>query len=191
MYHLLMLLTYITLYLLTSLRHNIASRAAWNQETGRSSPRVAPLAPLGATRRGPTPDLSGTTAPVANAKGPGNYYEDVDPRFDQTAHTPPGRRTPPPLRLQPTAEVDYDEMRAAAGGTRSPAESEHSNFTSISQRGINPQWNPPPMPARRPVQQRQDMILDNPDFKLPGGRSTAAGKRRLPGMTPESAYPGR
>lgn len=178
--------------LLTSLRQNIAPRAAWNQETGRSSPHVAPLAPLATARRGPTPDLSGAAAPVANAKGAGNYYEDVDPRFDQSAHTPPGRRTPPPpLRVQPTSEVDYEEMRAAGGGTRSPAESEHSNFTSISQRGINPQWNPPPMPARRPVQQRQDILLDNPDFKLPGGRSAAAGKRRLPGMTPDSAYPGR
>ncbi|KAL7918872.1 SUR7/PalI family domain-containing protein [Trichoderma austrokoningii] len=176
---------------------NMASRAAWNQAAGRSSPQVAPLAPLAplttARRRGgPTTDLSGTTAPVANTEAAGNYYEDVDPRFDQTAHTPPGRRTPPPpLRLQPTAEVDYEEMRAAAGGTRSPAESEHSNFTSISQRGINPQWNPPPMPTRRPVQQqqqRQDILLDNPDFKLPGGRS---GTRKLPGMTPDSAYPGR
>jgi hypothetical protein len=139
---------------------------------------------------------------AAGAKNPGNYYEDVDPRFDQTAHTPPHRQTPPPLQLQPPAEVDYEDMRVAAGGTRSPAESEHSNFTSISQRGVNPQWNPPPMPQRgggygaspprRPVQQRRDMILDNPDFALPGGRSTAAGKRRLPpGMIPDSAYPGR
>lgn len=183
----------VTMDSLTSLRQNMAPRAAWNQATGRSSPQVAPLAPLITARRGPTPDLSGTTAPVSNAKGAGNYYEDVDPRFDQTAHTPPGRRTPPPpIRLQPTAQVDYEEMRAAAGGTRSPAESEHSNFTSISQRGINPQWNPPPMPTRRPVQQqRQDLILDNPDFRLPGGRSTAAGARKLPGMTPDSAYPGR
>ncbi|PNP37268.1 hypothetical protein TGAMA5MH_10837 [Trichoderma gamsii] len=172
---------------------HMAPRAAWNQATGRSSPQVAPLAPLITARRGHTPDLSGTTAPVSNAKGAGNYYEDVDPRFDQTAHTPPGRRTPPPpIRLQPATEVDYEEMRAAAGGTRSPAESEHSNFTSISQRGINPQWNPPPMPTRRPVQQqRQDLILDNPDFRLPGGRSTAAATRKLPGMTPDSAYPGR
>lgn len=181
----------VTLHVLTSHRQNIAPRAAWNQATGRSSPQVAPLAPLTTARRGPTPELSGTTAPVANTKGAGNYYEDVDPRFDQTAHTPPGRRTPPPLRLQQTAEVDYEEMRVTAGGTRSPAESEHSNFTSISQRGINPQWNPPPMPTtRRPVQQRQDLILDNPDFRLPGGRSTAAAVRKMPGMTPDSAYPG-
>ncbi|RFU81880.1 hypothetical protein TARUN_318 [Trichoderma arundinaceum] len=167
----------------------VPSRAHWNQETGRSSPHVAPLT---STQRGPTPDLSGTTALAAGPKNAGNYYEDVDPRFDRTAHTPPRRQTPPPLQLQPPAEVDYEDMREAASGARSPAESEHSNFTSISQRGINPQWSPqPPMPSRRPVQQRHDMILDNPDFKLPGGRSTAAGKRRGPGMIPESAYPGR
>lgn len=171
-----------------TLRQYVPSRAQWNPVAGRSSPHVAPLAN---TQRGPTPDFSGTTAPVAGAKDKGNYYEDVDPRFDQTAHTPPHHQTPPPPPLQ-LQEVDYEDMRAGASGTRSPAESEHSNFTSISQRGVNPQWSPqPPMPQRRPVQQRHDMILDNPDFKLPGGRSTAAAKRRVPGMIPESAYPNR
>ncbi|KAL7947711.1 SUR7/PalI family domain-containing protein [Trichoderma barbatum] len=166
----------------------VPSRAQWNQETGRNSPHVAPLVNA---QRNPTPDHSGSPAPGAGPKAKGNYYEDVDPRFDQTTHTPPRRLTtpPPPLQLQ---EVNYEDMRGGPDGTRSPAESEHSNFTSISQRGINPQWSPqPPMPQRRPVQQRHDMILDNPDFKLPGGRSTAAVKRRAPGMIPESAYPNR
>jgi hypothetical protein len=43
------------------------------------------------------------------------------------------------------------------------------------------------VPQRRPVnqqQQRQDMILDNPDFQLPNARSG-----RGPGMVPGSAYP--
>ncbi|KAL6880951.1 pali domain-containing protein [Trichoderma novae-zelandiae] len=157
----------------------VPSRAQWNPEAGRNSPRV----PVANPPRGPTSNLSGTSAPVAEAKGKGDYYEDVDPRFDQTVHTPPRRQTPPPpLQLD---GVDYEGMRVQASGTRSPAESEHSNFTSISQRGINPQWSPqPPMPQRRPVQQRHDMILDNPDFKLPGGRATGAGKRRGPGMMP-------
>ncbi|KAL7796471.1 SUR7/PalI family domain-containing protein [Trichoderma ceciliae] len=178
----------------------VPSRALWNQEAGRNSPHSSPLA---TTQRGPTPDLHGTTASAASANTKGNYYEDVDPRFDQTAHTPPHRQTPPPpppLQLQPPLEADYEDIRSAASGTRSPAESEHSNFTSISQRGVNPRWSPqPPMPQRsggygspprRPVQQRHDMILDNPDFKLPGSRSTAAAKRRGPGLIPESAYPG-
>ncbi|KAL7938239.1 SUR7/PalI family domain-containing protein [Trichoderma chlorosporum] len=164
----------------------VPSRAQWNQEAGRSSPLVAPLAN---TQRGPTPDHSRSPAPAASVKDKGGYYEDVDPRFDQTPHTPPRRQTPPALHLQ---EAGYEDVPGGADGTRSPAESEHSNFTSISQRGINPQWSPqPPMPQRRPVQQRHDMILDNPDFRLPGGRSVAAGKRRIPGMIPESAYPNR
>ncbi|KAH0497150.1 hypothetical protein TgHK011_004479 [Trichoderma gracile] len=155
------------------------SRAQWNQEAGRNSPRV----PVANSSRGPTPNMASMAAPVVDAKGKGDYYEDVDPRFDQTVHTPPRRQTPPPP-LQLNA-VDYEDIRGPASGTRSPAESEHSNFTSISQRGINPQWSPqPPVPQRRPVQQRHDMILDNPDFKLPGGRATAAGKRRGPGMMP-------
>ncbi|KAL6883813.1 pali domain-containing protein [Trichoderma longibrachiatum] len=162
-----------------SSRQFAPSRAQWNQEAGRNSPRV----PVANSSRGPTPNMSGTTAPVVEAKGKGDYYEDVDPRFDQTVHTLPRRQTPPPP-LQLNA-LDYEDIQGAASGTRSPAESEHSNFTSISQRGINPQWSPqPPMPQRRPVQQRHDMILDNPDFKLPGGRATAAGKRRGPGMMP-------
>ncbi|KAK1255979.1 hypothetical protein MKX07_008238 [Trichoderma sp. CBMAI-0711] len=155
------------------------SRAQWNQEAGRNSPRV----PVANSPRGPTPNMSGMAAPVVDANRKGDYYEDVDPRFDQTVYTPPRRQTPPPP-LQLNA-VDYEDIRGPASGTRSPAESEHSNFTSISQRGINPQWSPqPPVPQRRPVQQRHDMILDNPDFKLPGGRATAAGKRRGPGMMP-------
>ncbi|UKZ74082.1 hypothetical protein TrVFT333_001738 [Trichoderma virens FT-333] len=143
----------------------VPSRAQWNQEAGRNSPLVAPLAN---TQRGPTPDHSRSPAPAAGVKEKGGYYEDVDPRFDQTAHTPPRRQTtpPPPLHLQ---QASYEDMGGGPDGTRSPAESEHSNFTSISQRGINPQWSPqPPMPQRRPVQERHDMILDNPDFKLPG-----------------------
>jgi hypothetical protein len=94
-------------------------------------------------------------------------------------------------------------------GSRSPAESERSNFTSVSQRGVNPRWNPAmgpggfgtPMKNRRPVpppSQRNEILLNsNPDFELPGagpgrGPSREAGQRRpLPGgMVPRSAYDG-
>ena len=51
---------------------------------------------------------------------------------------------------------------------KSPAMSETSNFTSISQRGVNPAWRPPPptqpMP-QRPDQQRM-MLNANPDFAV-------------------------
>jgi hypothetical protein len=94
-------------------------------------------------------------------------------------------------------------------GSRSPAESDRSNFTSVSQRGVNPRWNPAmgpggfgaPMNNRRPVPpptQRNEILLNsNPDFELPGARpgrgpSREAGQRRpLPGgMVPRSAYDG-
>ena len=38
-------------------------------------------------------------------------------------------------------------------------------------------------------QQRQDMILDNPDFQIPGGSSRGQTRRGGAGMIPGSAYP--
>ncbi|CAG9940757.1 unnamed protein product [Clonostachys rosea f. rosea IK726] len=135
------------------------ARAAWNQTPGRGSP------------------MHGGPAPGA-AKS--DYYEDVDPRFE-------GRQSS--NVLPPAGEPAYEDARAH--GARSPTGSERSNFTSISQRGVNPRWEaPPPMPhqhARRQVQQRQDMLLDNPDFQVPGSRP---GPRNGPGTVPGSAYPG-
>jgi hypothetical protein len=66
-------------------------------------------------------------------------------------------------------------------GARSPAESEASNFTSVSQRGVNPNWRPGNggggefnsfAPMRRPNPERhmrRDVLLQgNPDFEIPG-----------------------
>ena len=105
--------------------------------------------------------------------------------------TPAQRPTPPALET----DNSYDSIPE---GARSPAESERSTFTSISQRGINPNWpgnNPPPpmmggfgaVPPRRPVQPPRDVLLDgNPDFMLPGaGGRGGHGPRRGGG-----AYPG-
>lgn len=95
----------------------------------------------------------------------------------------------------------YEDLQS---GARSPAESDRSNFTSVSQRGVNPRWNGgggygAPMP-RRPVPQQQqqtDMLLNsNPDFMLPGGRGGrgfSRGGARGPSpnrIVPNSAYPG-
>ncbi|KAF4984212.1 hypothetical protein FZEAL_552 [Fusarium zealandicum] len=168
--------------------------AAWNQGGGRHSPRAQ--SPLVTGQ--PAAEVAGrNTPPVAQQTmtgGTSNYYEDVDPRF--ASETPPATShlQPPPI------EPIYEDIHANNAGARSPAESERSTFTSISQRGINPRWNPnppPPMPyqqgphPRRPVQQqqqqqqkRQDVLLDNPDFSLPGSRNA-----RGPGMVPGSAYP--
>lgn len=91
-------------------------------------------------------------------------------------------------------------------GSRSPAESEKSNFTSISQRGINPRWNaPPPFPPpnqqqggygmtaipRRPVGPSTNEVLlnSNPDFELPTSRGSPQ-RMGGQGMIPASAYPG-
>lgn len=156
------------------------ARAAWNQDNGRNSPHnspppnhVRPVAELGSNSPGPA--------------SRGDYYEDIDPRFAGQPAPSPYNQQPPPL------EPAFDDARLNAGGARSPTGSERSNFTSISQRGVNPRWNPPPPmpnqygPPRRPPpqQQRQDMILDNPDFQIPGRRPGGRG----PGIVPGSAYP--
>lgn len=154
------------------------ARQAWNQGEGRNSPR------------NPSPLNIPGRQPAGGQAGQGNYYEDIDPRFAGNAPSPGayGRQQP--------HEPAYEDVHANNSGARSPAESERSTFTSISQRGVNPQWNPPPPmphkrgPPRRPQQQRQDMILDNPDFQVPGGRSGGGGGQRAgPGMVPGSAYP--
>ncbi|KAK3311415.1 SUR7/PalI family-domain-containing protein [Chaetomium strumarium] len=156
----------------------VPPRQAWNQGPGRNSPRVAsPLNTAGRPAELPTHGSPPPQSPVAPA---GEYYEDVDPRF---AEPPAQRPTPAPINTTNS----YEDIPQ---GSRSPAESERSNFTSISQRGINPRWNPNPssvpMMPRRPVN-RSDMLLDsNPDFGLPnrGGPSRPGGPR-----IPDGAYP--
>jgi hypothetical protein len=139
----------------------------------------------------------GYVAPLANSstahRGPAPYLQPSAPNHG--------------LNLE--GNNSYEDIQE---GSRSPAESERSNFTSVSQRGVNPRWNPAmgpggfgaPMPInRRPVApqaQRNEILLNsNPDFELPGARpgrgpSREAGQRRpLPGpggMVPRSAYDG-
>ncbi len=165
--------------ILTQTRQYAPARAGWNQGQGQGQSSPRPLSPLRAPAR-PNAGPGGRSTP------PVNYYDDVDPRFAGPSSGD---------QHQPQHEQGYDDAHAHNGGTRSPVGSERSAFTSVSQRGVNPRWNPaPPMPQhpshRRPVQQRQDMILDNPDFQVPGGRSgsRAAGGGR-PGHVPGSAYP--
>ncbi|KAJ4992724.1 hypothetical protein SVAN01_01770 [Stagonosporopsis vannaccii] len=134
-----------------------------------------------------------------------DYYEDVDPKFAE-----PARPNPPqmPSSLMPggmpgaynsnpnllnTLErpqqfsdpnlprtSSYDDL---PDGSRSPAASEASHFTSVSQRPVNPAWRPEmgapagnfgPYNGRgggRPMRP-EDVILDanaaNPDFAIPG-----------------------
>lgn len=107
-------------------------------------------------------------------------------------------------------------LDAIPDGARSPAAaSESSHFTSVSQRGINPNWRPG-MPVQGPpgygqrtevtsasaVQRRkEDVILSaNPDFSLPavgrgGGRGRGMRGRGggvpapATGLTPAGRYP--
>lgn len=99
-------------------------------------------------------------------------------------------------------------------GARSPGEgSEASHFTSVSQRGINPNWRPgpgsyagsamgAPSSASAAVRRREDVILNaNPDFSLPGMRGMGRGRggagmgrggsppAATLGLTPSGRYP--
>ncbi|KAK8877162.1 pH-response regulator protein palI/prr-5 [Apiospora arundinis] len=161
-------------------------RQAWNQGPGRNSPRmpsplnVAPKASELPTQTPPPP------APTASDS---NYYEDVDPRFTEP---PPRALQPGPAPLRdPMREPSYDDDMHAAAGARSPAPSERSNFTSVSQRGVNPRYQPPGgygqvPPPRRPVNQQNEVnvLNNNPDFQLGPARKPGGG------MMPGSAYPG-
>lgn len=167
-------------------------RAGWTQDAPHQSALPPPLQPGSETR-------SNNASPRPTPQEI-SYIEDVDPRFAEPpkAAPPMGRPTPPITRpTPPPPAIDTDINDTTPEGARSPAESERSNFTSISQRGINPRWpgnNPPPtmmmgfggVPPRRPVQQKPDILLDtNPDFQLPAKRGGGVGRGRggfPPGM---------
>ncbi|KAI0877976.1 pali-domain-containing protein [Hypoxylon argillaceum] len=162
----------------------VSPRQAWNQGPGRSSPG----APSHVHTSPPPQELNGGTRPPPPVTlNGGNYYEDVDPRFAE----------PSPRAQQSTREgpTNFDDPHLAPGA-RSPTVSERSGFTSVSQRGVNPRWNPPPgqaynqqIPTRRPVNRNDVNILNsNPDFQLPGRRGPSVSPAR--GVIPGSAYPG-
>jgi hypothetical protein len=164
----------------------VPPRQAWNQDTGRSSPQLPPPLRI--------PGASSSPRPLRTPTGDRpNYYEDVDARFAD----------PAPATLQPGSAADpaYDDSQSA--GARSPAPSEQSAFTSISQRGINPRYQPPApqpnygqYPPRRPVNRNDVNILNsNPDFMLPGrggapNRGGNGGAGAPNSMVPGGAYPG-
>lgn len=140
-----------------------------------------------------------------------HYYEDIEPRFAEQTPEILSALTPgygsngasnSNLQRSPSGGLDvnnpYEDVN---GGNRSPAESDRSNFTSVSQRGVNPRWNGGPggynssVPNRRPVAaQRNDLLLSsNPDFQLQGvptGRGGRGGGRAPgTGMTTGGPYP--
>ncbi|KAJ2977790.1 hypothetical protein NUW58_g7699 [Xylaria curta] len=163
----------------------VPPRQAWNQGPGRASPSAPPnVSP------GPQDLNSGAQPPPPPVTlNGGTYYEDIDPRFAE----------PSPRAQQAAQEgpMSFDDPHLAPGA-RSPTVSERSGFTSVSQRGINPRWNPQgynqQMPPRRPVNRNDVNILNsNPDFQLPSRRGGSANNARggaAGGMIPGSAYPG-
>lgn len=152
--------------------------------------------------------LSTAGAPNTRNERSSDYYEDVDPRFMVPQQHPelpgpplmPGgfnanmAASNPSLNIVDPNTIHNSSYEDIPEGARSPAASEASHFTSVSQRGINPNWRPPPgsgpMPygpygPRRPMRQ-EDVILEanaaNPDFALPGmpgpGRGRGRGRGR-------------
>lgn len=89
--------------------------------------------------------------------------------------TPQRHLRPPPIGTQDV--YNPVEPQVLASGQRSPAAlSESSHFTSVSQRGVNPNWRPPQQ--HRPGPSKEDIILGaNPDFSLPATRATRGGTR--------------
>lgn len=174
-------------------------RAAW--DSGPSAPAELPSS---------TSNIGGYPAPRPNRVNSGGsdiYYEDVDPRFAAEAELPPllpneHGGLPPALAAGPQQQRSYNDESPDSlqirpppltnsyedlPGARSPAESETSNFTSVSQRGVNPNWRPgyggdfnnlPP--ARRPSNTQARLLDANPDFQLPG--MGPPGRRPPPAM---------
>lgn len=211
-------------------------RAAWanGPVRSRTPPTVNPSQPLPTVQASPvelpTPIDHNPPKSLEQQRAPShvrynsgdNYYEDVDPRFVEPEAVPQAKSPLPsalvagghpnnnlqihrgnsPSYLEPSSS--YEDIQE---GTRSPAASDNSNYTSISQRGVNPAWRPPPsqgygpgiggVPNRRPAQQ-PDVLMGNPDFELPGSggggyRGGRGGKvpGQIPGMMPASGrYPG-
>lgn len=125
------------------------------------------------------PPLQPGGLPIALAAGPQQQRSQNDESPDSLTIRPP------PLTNS------YEDLP----GARSPAESETSNFTSVSQRGVNPNWRPgyggdfnnfPP--ARRQSNTQARLLDANPDFQLPGvgppGRRPPPSSRGGYGMNP-------
>jgi len=150
-----------------------------------SEPYYEDVDPRFATEQQP-PIAAAPRSPVPHALTPG-------PRMGGQQQQPdPYRGDYPQQHLHPNSgsgnfhpadsgsSLDRDSSyENIAEGARSPAGSDASQFTSVSQRGVNPNWRPPPGgpggmgggygSGPNPQRRRDDMILGaNPDFALPG-----------------------
>jgi hypothetical protein len=229
-------------YSMEDSREYVPARSNWNQNGNNMSNQTLPTNSSNSRGLSPIQDspveLPAQASTVGAPNGTGSatgYYEDVDPRFaEPIPPNPPPPQNQLPASLMPGGYANntstphlappLDPLTASnpslggsyeslPDGSRSPAASEASHFTSVSQRGVNPNWRPPPpgmggppLPGqyapygRRPVRQ-EDVILEanaaNPDFAIPGagvgrgnrgGRGArGAGGARAPGLIPAMA----
>ncbi|KAI9733402.1 MAG: regulator of ime2 [Cirrosporium novae-zelandiae] len=202
----------------------LAPRADWAAARNPSSPTAAnanhKLSPIlsspvelpGSDPTSPPQSPHDARSPPSRGSGE-DYYEDVDPRFVEPTTTQVQHPSALPAALMP-GRTPIDSLRSSDGfrasssyeditvndGPRSPAGSEISHFTSISQREVNPRWRPGPpsngmnpgpppgmLPPRRAVPQT-DILGNNPDFEIPGMRGR--GMRGGRGVGPSLAAPG-
>jgi SUR7/PalI family len=151
-----------------------------------------------------------------------SYYEDVDPRYDDNPEeeieasnayrpvaplTASARRrsdlVDQPDRYSPIERnYSYNSLgKEVEEGPRSPAASTSSHFTSVSQRGVNPRWQPPPQSGgpygdgyarrnRTPRNDQMNFLSGNPDFELPAPRTKRNGSAGMnTGVDMGSRYP--
>ncbi len=192
-------------------------RAGWNQQ---QVPSDQTLSTMNNSSRGLSPIQDSPVempAQISQVGGPNrverssDYYEDVDPRFAEPAQAqaplplpsslmPGGFAPPNPGFLSTGNSSDTNLPRNSSyddlpGGARSPATSEASHFTSVSQRPVNPNWRPemgaaagqfaPFAPGQRRPMRQEDVILEanaaNPDFMIPGANRGRGRGRGGPG----------
>lgn len=154
----------------------VPARAAWagGQPQGPTrSPHNSPP---------PQQGLVSSASSLKSRRKSEPYYEDVDPRFSQD-HS----KAMPSLLVPGVKSADQHppgiQHSASYDSIQDGPLSESSNFTSISERGINPQWQSEQqrhqygmggVPNRQPqgaavAQQRDFLLTSNPDFELGGG----------------------
>ncbi|KAL5333885.1 SUR7/PalI family-domain-containing protein [Aspergillus crustosus] len=111
------------------------------------------------------------------------YYEDADPVYTSRNESAVGNPRLPSA-LTPGNFGEQKPKENAVERRSSPAASEVSHFTSISERPINPNWRPPPMPTQAVQQKRVDVLLENnPDFDLRASMGQGGRMPPLPSQT--------
>ena len=123
---------------------------------------------------------------AAQAAQPPQHMGSPPPQPPQHMGSPPPPQhrhgSPPQPRQYLETQPSYDDGSA----------SDQSGFTSVSQRGVNPNWQPgpsdpgvygpggvpyrnrPPGPPQPPQRERDFLLQGNPDFELPASRGGRA-----------------